>query len=122
METIKFWVITEKIKGLEYDGDTSDLRLHSDERINWGAGTKREYQRIEKKLNKFEIKGEGWVVYVGHDVSGYEYWMKTMEEDNYVMVSVGFDTEDVLVSELDKIENAVYDAIATFSELSTVFY
>lgn len=41
MKTIKFFEIANFIPELEFDGDKTDLRLHSYNNIGWGAKGKR---------------------------------------------------------------------------------
>ena len=119
METIKFWDIPTRIKELTFDGDNSDLRLHGDSPF-WGAETKEEYEAVEERINAFEVEGKAWTAYAWCDISGYEYWHVTMEEDNYCQLTFRFDSEDVDVSELDKIHAAIDAFDSEFSDLTPV--
>jgi len=111
MKTIKFWNIPNKIKELSFDGDKTDLRLHSDANFRWGAKGIRQYNKTEKEIDKFEIQGNGWLLYAGYDTSGFHYWMKNMEETNYIMLAIMFEKVNINVDEIDKIETALYNAI-----------
>ena len=110
-KTIKFYDLVDEISGLEYDGDPTDLRLHSDERFSFGANRESEYNEAIKEIDDINYKGNGWEIYASYDVSGYDYWMKNMEERNYITITVSFDKEDVDRNEIEKIDKAMSDAI-----------
>jgi hypothetical protein len=119
---IKFYDVADRVQGLTYDSDPTDRRLHYDSRdgnIIWSKKTKKEYQAVEKRIAKFKRTGNGWKVFTWCDVSGFEYWMENMEEDNYVQISVYFDTDEIDECELDKIADAVDDAHNEFCDLSS---
>ena len=121
MKTIKFWDIPSKIKTLDFDGDKTDLRLHNNENFRWGAKGIREYKRAEKQIDKFEIKGNGWLLYAGYDVSGFSYWMKQMEETNYISISVMFDSTEINIDEIEKLENALQSALYWAEQMSETY-
>ena len=110
MKTVKFWDIPNTIKNLTFDGDKSDMRLHNDSDFNWGAKTKKDYQKAIKLIDKISYKGNGWQLYAWYDVSSYEYWMKQQQEQNYITISVSFDNEDIQESEIKEIDNAIIAA------------
>lgn len=110
MKTIKFYELPEKIKNITFDGDKEDLRLHSNNSFYWGRKTKKAYKEVDKQLDAFKIRGNGWSIYTWCDVSGFEYWMKNQQEYNYVQISIIFDTEDVLLSEVKNIEQGLFEA------------
>jgi len=119
MKTIKIWDIPNTVPNLEFDGDKEDLRLHCDDRYSWGCKGVRQYKKAEKEIDKFEIKGNGWIIYGSYDCSGFHYWMKQMEEPNHLHLTVSFDKEDINEDELVKIDCALDDAInwaETFAE------
>ena len=64
---IKIWDIPNKIRDLEHDGNKSDLRLFDEDRYNWGADNQRLYQKAEKELDKFIIRGKGYQIYFFYD-------------------------------------------------------
>lgn len=105
-------ILNKRNLHMTFDGDKTDLRLHSDEIFNWGAKGKRNYNKAEKEIDAIEFKGPGWQVYAGFDVSGFDYWMKRMEETNYVQITIAFDKEDINSSEIDAIYNALDEAHA----------
>lgn len=97
---------------LTFDADKTDLRLHSDETFCWGCKTKKEYAAACKRIDKIGCKGDGWQIYGWYDVSGYEYWMKNMQEQNYIQITIAFDTDTIPESELQNISNALDNALA----------
>lgn len=75
--------------GLTFGG-YDDSRLFYDKKsINVFAQlmSKEEYSKMEKELNKNEIKGEGYTVYAWNDASGYDYWAKDNDDSNYIQVT-----------------------------------
>lgn len=95
---------------ITFDGDKTDLRLHIDDNYRWGANVKREYKRASDLIDAIEYKGKGWEIFAWYDVSGFDYWMKQMEETNYIQITIAFDTEDIEDSQLDAIYNALDNA------------
>ncbi len=91
---------------LEHDGDPSDLRLFISTDSRWAADNERDYKKIEKAFDK-EFKGNGYVVYIGYDVSGYDYWMKQQEETNYAMITIRFDNAEFPVKNLKRLEKDI---------------
>lgn len=122
-DQIPFYELPELIKRgrLTFDGDKTDLRLHSDDMFRWGAKTKRDYEIAERKIDKIEYKGKGWTIYAGYDVSGFNYWMKKMEETNYMMLTVCFDTETIDRSEIEAIDRALDSALADAEALENKY-
>ena len=75
----------------QFDGGAGEDRLHFDEeRINVYASlmTEKQYQAMEKLLNKKVIKGKGYLVHAWNDSSGYKYWSKDEDDANYIQVTV----------------------------------
>jgi hypothetical protein len=114
MEKVKFYDLPTKLKfgKLEFDGDKKDKRLHSEEIVYWGASTKKQYNAACKGIDKIEYKGEGWKIYAWYDVSSYEYWMKNMKEQNYIQISVSFDSDTISKDEVSKLDYALDCALA----------
>lgn len=110
MKTINFWDIPNTLKFLTFDGDKTDLRLHSDCNYFWGAEHEKDYKRAAAKIDAIERKGKGWTVYAWYDVSSFEYWMQKQEEQNYIAISISFDTETIEETELTKLKEAVWGA------------
>lgn len=75
--------------GLEFDG--FDTRLFYPELIHVAVNimTKRQYNKMEKELEKFSVAGEGYEIYAWNDVSGYEYWKERggLKDWNYIQVT-----------------------------------
>ncbi len=111
MKNIKFYNLPNQIKHLTFDGDKTDLRLHNDEMFSWGAKTKKEYNKAVKEIDSINYEGNGWKIYAWYDISGYDYWMKNMEEPNYIQITISFDKGNVSTDEVIKISNALEDAI-----------
>jgi hypothetical protein len=119
METnqINFYDIPDHISTLEYDGDSNDRRLFLKDTISWSTEGKRAYQKIEKDIRTKKIKGNGWVAHAWCDVSGYDYWMRERQEDNYAQITVSFEREEVDTNEIEKIEKALEEMGEHFSYL-----
>lgn len=101
---------------LIHDGDLDDNRLHTPEMITTKSldMSKREYQAMQKDLNKFEIKGPGFVVYAWNDVSGYDYWTVTMKEDNYIQITCSI--TNVSKADPKRIREAIDKAESHFAQ------
>jgi hypothetical protein len=111
VDTIKFYELADILDlDLEYDGDETDLRLHGNEMLNWGAETEAEYKEAADAIDAISFKGNGWEVYAWCDVSGFNYWMVQQEEQNYINVTIMFDVDTVDVSEIPAIKNAIESA------------
>ena len=113
MKTIKIWDIPEHIglwnnqPLLEFDGNKTDLRLHTQESIRWYEPNEAKYEAIETDIGKQGTTGNGWTVYAWCDISGHDYWINNMGEGNYIQITVQFESESVLTEELTKIDAAV---------------
>ena len=115
MKQILVYNMPELIKQagkLTFDGDKTDFRLHAEDQFNWGAKTKKEYNAATKAIDAIQYKGKGWQLYAWYDVSSYEYWMKQQQEQNYIQISISFDTEKVDESEIEIIAKALDSALA----------
>tara|TARA_R110000868_G_scaffold392913_1_gene663796 strand:+ start:94 stop:492 length:399 start_codon:yes stop_codon:yes gene_type:complete len=114
MKQVNFWDIPQLIKygKFNFDGDKKDLRLHSDESFRWGAKTKTKYNAGKKAIDRISAKGNGWQIYAWYDVSSFEYWMKQMEETNYIQITISFDAETIDETELSKLDSAIDNALA----------
>lgn len=77
---------------LEHDGQGDDNRLFSETMFcDTLSLSKSEYSEMEKLLDKTKVKGKGFNVSAWNDCSGYEYWTKKQEENNYIQVTVYID-------------------------------
>ena len=120
-ETINFSEIPSLINGLTFDGDKTDLRLHVDTFFNWSAETQEEYTKAEKKINAIEVKNEKWEVYAWYDVSGFNYWVKTMKEQNYLQISIAFTSTEILLSEIPVLQKDIETAIGEAEMICNIF-
>ena len=108
---IKFYDVVKSITDLEYDRDPEDLRLHHEERFNWGADNEKDYEKAENEIENLTYSGKGWTVYATTDVSGYNYWMKNQGEQNYISIAVMFDKDTIDESEVENLRKALGNAI-----------
>lgn len=114
---IKFYELPKQIPELEFDGEETALRLDDINRYSWNAKTKKIYESIESKIDAIEFKGKGWSIHCWCDVSGFNYWHKIMQEENYIQITIAFDTDEIEESEVNKIRNALWDAEYKCEEL-----
>lgn len=83
--------------------------------ITWAAPTKKVYTAILKGFKDLEIDKAEYSIYVSYDVSGFDYWMKQMQETQYghlvVSLNEGFTMEqyDQLFEDFEKASNSLYD-------------
>ena len=83
------------------DDDLIDLSFES-----YFATDKEDYEEIEKAIEEATDETDKFSVYVGTDVSGYDYWIKQQEEPNYIHLTLSL-KEDIYESDLDDIERAI---------------
>jgi len=121
MKQVKFSDLPNFIKGLTFDGDINDLRLHADEQFNWGAETKKEYNEATKAIDAISYKGNGWELYAWYDVSSFEYWMMNQQEQNYIQISILFDKPTVNEDEVSLIYKALDSALADADALENKY-
>jgi hypothetical protein len=100
----------ENLLDLEFDGDVTDFRLHGKELLNWGAETEEEYNQAAEKIDAISYSGNGWSVYAWYDVSGFDYWMNQQEEQNYINITVAFDSDEIDGNEIPNIQKALDSA------------
>lgn len=105
---------------LTFDGGDKETRLFLNnnyaETLNLN---KKEYEAMEKLLEKTCVKGKGFEVYAWNDASGYEYWNKKYKENNYIQITVDIKNENVSVKELDA---AISEVEETFSKYMPDYY
>ena len=90
--------------GLTFDGG-EDTRLFLDEsHAETLKLSKAEYKAMEKRLRK-SYKGKGFEVYAWNDCSGYNYWTKKQQEDNYIMITA--DITDPLNLDIEALKIAL---------------
>jgi len=54
-----------------------------------------EYTEMEKALDAFSIKGDGYEIGAWNDASGYDYWSAEGEDTNYIQVTVYVDKDKI---------------------------
>ncbi len=103
-----------QLLGLTYDGG-DDNRLFAETIFtNSKDLTKTKYNEMENDVNNFEVKGDGFVVYAWIDDSGFEYWTKLQEEDNYIQITM--EVSDPLNIDLRQAEIAIVKATDHFKK------
>jgi len=86
-----------------------------DNYINWWIGmNKEEYNKFENIINKTKIDTPLYTITSWCDASGYDYWVKQQEEDNYIIITIkikkDFKAENIaeLDMAIDAFENRLY--------------
>lgn len=94
---------------LTYDGNDERL-FFNESHAETLKLTKREYEAMEKKIDKFIIKGQGFEVYAWNDISGYNYWTKNEKTDNYIQITAYIKNPNQIdIFELNKALNKAND-------------
>lgn len=95
---------------MQDDGNIEDdPRLHKEDIITRYELDKVEYEKIEKAIEDVAIEWDWRTVYAWCDVSGYNYRMESMEEHNYIQVSVSLDKKEYTEEEIEEIAQAIDD-------------
>lgn len=82
----------------------------SDEMFRWTAKSKREYERIEKRINKIGKETTAFAVYAWYDVSGFDYWVRRQREPNYIQVTVSI-KKTLNAKQLQDLKNTIDAAL-----------
>jgi len=98
----------------DVDGKFADYHTN----VNWSAENKKEYERIESKINDIDYKTEKLRVYGWFDVSGYDYWVNKQEEPNYLMLTVEFFNTDLSWEEVEDLHLTLTDIEGKFLKYS----
>lgn len=105
------------IHGIETDIENKIVDLHTT--IDWGLGlTEEQYEQVERLLET-TIEKPHYTITFGYDVSGFDYWVNIMGEDNYIHITIElkdtFDFNKVPTFEMDyiieEVINKVYSAM-----------
>lgn len=91
--------------------------------INWAAPTKKAYKAIIAGFNALEVKKPLYSIYVSYDVSGFDYWMKNMQETQYGHLVVNL-SEDFTMKDYDVLAfdfNTALDQLLDIQEGCNVF-
>lgn len=117
----KIMLYLAKRLDLTFDGGAKETRLFTDDSAARTLHlSKKEYEAMEKKLSKFEIKGKGFCVYAWNDSSGYNYWTKNQKEDNYIQITVAIENPEIV--NLREIHEAVELAEEEFEDYRSDWY
>lgn len=80
----------------------------------WTRETENEYNKVTRRLDKVVSKGKGYTIQVWYDISGFDYWVNNMKEENYAQITVYFDTAifetsriKALINKIDRVINKV---------------
>lgn len=105
------------IHGIETNIEYRAVELYTT--IDWGLGlTEESYEQIETLLQT-TINNPHYTISFSYDVSGFDYWVNTMEENNYIHITVGlkdsFDFAKYETLEMDKeiwkVLDKIYDIL-----------
>lgn len=86
----------QKVRELfAYDDYIHSIEISTEEKlvllyttIDWGLDlTEEEYERVEKLLNT-TIEKPHYTISFSYDISGFDYWVNTMGEDNYIHITI----------------------------------
>src|SRR5690625_3756558 len=111
-----------EINGFIHDGDTDILDLHyEDEFFLWGAETEKEYKEAENRIGDFVIEKDLYTVWMWEDIRGFRYWMRTMEESNYIQVTVSFKSENFPLDKLKELREDLDIAVAEAKRISEIY-
>lgn len=112
MNTLPFYEICNRENMLSFDGDKTNLRLDVKGSFynHWGADNKADYDKACADIDAIQFSGNGWKLYAWYDISSFTYWMKDQREQNYLQITVSFDSDTIDESEVYKINDAVIDA------------
>lgn len=111
---MKFNEIPTVIKRLEFDGDISDKRLHSDFKIDWHYQDEEEYKKAE--LDDYKIETDKYIVFGWCDVSGFMYWNDQKHDCNYFQISVFFKQDSLTNDEVNKLNEDLEDVEDHYSQ------
>ena len=109
--------IAEKAN-LTHDGG-DDNRIFSDEMINYNVSlmSSAQYDKLEKDLEDFTVKGPGFEVAGWNDASGYKYWKAQGEagDFNYIQVTA-YINDPSKIKDPESIRNAIDEAMDHFQK------
>lgn len=114
MKTIKVTHLPEIIRKQDRDivlMHVYDNQLDIDMPDYWLRDTEREYNQVTNKLDKISSKGKGYFIYVWYDISGYDYWVVNMKEDNFAQISILFDSDEIKASQIPALINKINKVI-----------
>lgn len=77
------------------------------------------YAQMEKKLVKFKIETDKYIVYAWNDSSGYKYW-KNVGECNYIQVTASIKNTDMDFTEIQQLKKDLLSCYEEFCEFHTL--
>lgn len=118
--------ITDNNYFVEYDGSNMgdiDTRLHLQ---FFPADTltldKKQYKKFERILNNTRLKTANYEIYFWCDISGYEYWNKEQEENNYIQGTILIKNVDKLFKSEKFKERLIKDIYKISEKLDNKLY
>lgn len=101
------------IHGIETDLENKIVDLHTT--IDWGLGlTEEQYEQVERLLET-TIEKPHYTITFGYDVSGFDYWVNTMGEDNYIHITIELkDTFDFNKYETLEMDREIWKVLDQF--------
>lgn len=101
------------IHGIETDLENKIVDLHTT--IGWGLGlTEEQYEQVERLLET-TIEKPHYTISFSYDVSGFDYWVNTMGEDNYIHITIELkDTFDFNKYETLEMDQEIWKVLDQF--------
>lgn len=101
------------IHGIETDLENKIVDLHTT--IDWGLGlTEEQYEQVERLLET-TIEKPHYTITFGYDVSGFDYWVNIMGEDNYIHITIELkDTFDFNKYETLEMDREIWKVLDQF--------
>lgn len=87
--------------------DVSENQLDIEMSDYWTRDTEKEYNKVTNQLDKLTSKGKGYEIYVWYDISGYDYWVLNMKEENYAQISIRFDGDTFKPRQIQALVNKI---------------
>lgn len=69
-----------------YDSETNKIDVYTN--VYWTAESEEEYNEKEKLIANWGFENDLITAFAWCDISGFEYWVKDREENNYVSIDV----------------------------------
>lgn len=99
----------------ELDGDKGiDIYVNNSDMLDWSEDL---YNQWYKFVTEYSIKGDGYELYFSTDSSGYNYWIKTMEETPHLMLVVL--TDGITEEQYDKLTDDIIKATNAYENEET---
>ncbi|MGL4582327.1 MAG: hypothetical protein ACRCVU_05035 [Flavobacterium sp.] len=101
------------IHGIETDLENKIVDLHTT--IDWGLGlTEEQYEQVERLLET-TIEKPHYTISFSYDVSGFDYWVNIMGEDNYIHITIELkDTFDFNKYETLEMDQEIWKVLDQF--------